>query len=237
MIQDDSGDSDSAVPRAPAVRRRSKSDAKRQRILDAAAKVFREKGYAGARLSDIAAAANTQAGSLYYHFESRDALVRAVLDVGVENAFSAVAAGVEALGPRAGPRERLIAAIKVHIETNLEQDNYLSANARIFGQVPLAIREPHLQKQRAYGDFWRQLLAEAGQAGLMRPDLDPSASRMLILGMLNWCVEWYRPGRLSAAEIAALAADILMDGLMKAAPGEAPENLAADDQAPGGGSA
>jgi AcrR family transcriptional regulator len=42
-----------------------KAMATRTRILDAAAKVFRQNGYTGTRLSDIAAAANTQAGSLY----------------------------------------------------------------------------------------------------------------------------------------------------------------------------
>ncbi|ORB76440.1 hypothetical protein BST46_30110, partial [Mycobacterium timonense] len=58
--------------------------ATRARILDSAALIFRNKGYAGTRLSDVAAAANTQAGSLYYHFPSREELVEEVLRVGQE---------------------------------------------------------------------------------------------------------------------------------------------------------
>ena len=52
-----------------------KSDITRQAILDSAARAFRLSGYSGARLSDIAAGAGMQAGSLYYHFDSREALL------------------------------------------------------------------------------------------------------------------------------------------------------------------
>ena len=58
-----------APPPAP-----SKSQRTRARILDAAARVFRREGY-GARLSDIAAEAGIQTGSLYYHFDGRESLV------------------------------------------------------------------------------------------------------------------------------------------------------------------
>jgi AcrR family transcriptional regulator len=61
----------------------TKSELTRQRILDAAAKVFRSNGYSGARLSDIAALAGIQTGSMYYHFDSREALVEEVLHLGI----------------------------------------------------------------------------------------------------------------------------------------------------------
>ncbi len=60
----------------------SKSQKTRERVLDAAAKIFRQKGYAATRLADIAAAADTQAGSLYYHFDSKEQLLDEVLERG-----------------------------------------------------------------------------------------------------------------------------------------------------------
>jgi len=194
--------------------RRSKSAATRRRILDAAARTFQAHGYAGARLADIATAAGTKAGSLYYHFASRDALVEEVFVLGIDRVSSAVRERVEALPADAVARDRLAAAIEAHVETTLEVDAYTSASLRILGQVPEAIRNRHLKRQRAYGDYWRALLANARDEGALRPDLDLSAARMLVLGMLNWIPEWYRADGLSAQEVAREAVTIALDGLM-----------------------
>ena len=59
-----------------------KSDATRQRILDAAALVLSLKGFAGTKLSDIAAQAKLKVATLYYYYESREALVEAVMVTG-----------------------------------------------------------------------------------------------------------------------------------------------------------
>src|SRR3954451_4366808 len=75
----------------------TKSERTRQRILDAAAEVLDERGYAEARLTDIAAGAGMQAGSLYYHFSSRDELVGEILRLGIENSWDLVAAAVAGL--------------------------------------------------------------------------------------------------------------------------------------------
>ncbi len=194
--------------------RRPKSAATRRRILDAAARTFQAHGYAGARLTDIAAEADTKAGSLYYHFASRDALVEEVFVLGIDRVSSAVRERVEALPPAAPARDRLAAAIEAHVETTLEVDAYTSASLRILGQVPEAIRNRHLKRQRAYGDYWRALLAKARDEGALRPDLDLSAARMLVLGMLNWIPEWYRAGALSPQEVARQAVAIALGGLL-----------------------
>src|SRR2546430_14186798 len=55
--------------------RTRKSEETRERLLDAAAKVFRDKGYAGARLSDIAELAEMHTPGVYYYFPSKEDLV------------------------------------------------------------------------------------------------------------------------------------------------------------------
>ena len=57
----------------------SKSVRTRERILDAAAHVLSRKGYAGARLSDVADQAEIQAPAIYYYFPSRDDLIEEVM--------------------------------------------------------------------------------------------------------------------------------------------------------------
>lgn len=197
----------------PSERRTRKSEQTRQRLLDAAAKVFRDKGYAGTRLADIAEAADMRTPGVYYYFASREDLVEEVLQAGVARAHDYVAERVAAVPEGSPALDRLRAAIEGHVQVSLEHGDYTSANIRIFGQLPDGIRQRHLSQQRAYGDLWRGLLKDARAAGELRADLDLSAVRMLILGALNWSVEWYRPGALTATEVAHIASTMICEGV------------------------
>src|SRR4051812_17893592 len=199
--------------------RTRKSEQTRQRLLDAAARVFRDKGYAGARLADIAAAAEMHTPGVYYYFPSKEDLVEEVLRAGVARAAAFVEQRVAAVPDGASALDRLRAAIEGHVLMVLEIGDYTSANIRIFGQLPDDIRRRHLAQQRTYGDLWRSLLEDARAAGELRPDLDLSVLRMLILGALNWTVEWYRPDALSATEVARHATTMICEGLAARAPG------------------
>lgn len=190
-----------------------KSAQTRARLLDAAAKVFRDKGYAGARLSDIADLAGMHVPGVYYYFDSKEDLVEEVLRAGVARACAFVEDGLAAVPAGSPALDRLRAAIEAHVLVVLEIGDYTSANIRIFGQLPDDIRRRHLTQQRSYGDLWRRLLEEARAAGELRADLDLSVLRMLILGALNWTVEWYRPGAQSAAEVARNATTMICEGV------------------------
>ncbi len=197
-----------------------KSDVTRERILDAAALVFSERGYAGARLADIAAAAGMQTGSLYYHFPGRDELVEEVLRQGVARTHDSVRERVGALPDDASALDRVRAAIAGHVLAVLRIGDYTSANIRIFGQVPDEIRERHLVDQRRYGAYWNGLLEAARAAGEIRADADLSVVRMLILGAANWSAEWYSPdGGSGPDEVADELGRMVCDGL---APGPLP---------------
>ena len=137
---------------------------------------------------------------------------------GVDLAAVAVATGI----PRARALPTLDefataarAAIEAHVLMVLEIGDYTCANIRIFGQVPDDIRSRHLEDQRAYGHVWQSLLEDARAAGELRPELDLSVIRMLILGALNWTAEWYRPGPQSATEVAREATAMICEGIRR----------------------
>jgi len=190
-----------------------KAEATRQSILEAAARIFRRDGYAAARLTDIAAEIGMKAGSLYYHFGSREALVEAVMQAGTRRSHQAVLETLAALPADAGALERLEAAIERHLVMVLAQEDIASATIKLIWQAPAAVREKVLAEQRAYGGLWRTLLQEARAAGVIRPDLDLSVTRMAIMGALNWAADWYRPGRLTPEEIARDIAAMVIGGL------------------------
>jgi AcrR family transcriptional regulator len=201
------------------VRKGKKAIATRQRVLDAAAKVFRHKGYTGTRLTDIAAAADTQAGSLYYHFASREDLVREVLRVGQQRTNDYVLNRVAGLPPTATGIERLREAIAAHLDAVLETGDYTAATLRILGQVPEEIRRDTRSLQRTYGRYWRDLFEAAQAEGALRDDLDLQACRMLVLGSLNSTPDWFhadRPSGLTLAGLEEHVASVYLDGLATA---------------------
>lgn len=191
----------------------SKSSATRLRILDATARTLRNKGYAGTTLNEIALAAGLQAGSLFYHFGSKDELVEEVLDVGMLRVHEAVQASQARLAAGAPHRVCIRAAVEAHFATLLERGDYTSANIRIFGQVPEEIQRRHLRLRRAYAAMWRRLLTDAQKAGALRHDIDLGLVRMLLLGALNWSVEWYKPGRESVRALSDHVCLMVFDGI------------------------
>ena len=193
-----------------------KADVTRQSILDAAAAIFRTRGYSGARLRDIAERIGMKAGSLYYHFDSADTLLEAVMTLGVRRTHEAVLAELRRLPPAASHIDRLRAAVETHLVMILEQEDYTSATIKLLGQVPPAIRERQLARERSYGALWKQLLEAARDAGEIRGDVDLSVVRMALLGALNWVADWYHPGRTSPKKISREITTMVLEGILPA---------------------
>lgn len=193
-----------------------KSAATRQRILDAAARIFRERGYAATTLNDIAEAAGLRTASLYYHFGSKEELVEEVLRIGTTLVSDTVRQAVEDLPPEAGFRERLTVAIATHLDALLRLTDYTSADIRIIGQVPPDVRAKVWPLREAYGEFWQELLRSGRASGAIRADADLGLLRVLILGTLNYASEWYKPGLKPVSAIAAEATAMVLDGISAA---------------------
>src|SRR5688500_10027586 len=91
--------------------RMKKSDVTRQRILDVAAHWFRTRGLAFTSLNDLAKQIGVKAASIYYYFDSKDALIEEVLRIGIEVSEFEVKKSVAALGANAPHAARIRAAI------------------------------------------------------------------------------------------------------------------------------
>ena len=192
----------------------SKSEATRRKILDAAARAFLQKGYEATTLQEIAEAASMQAGSLYYHFASKEQLLEAVFDIGMRRVVEAARLAVAALPADAPFADKLSAGVAAHLEQLLGQGDYTSANIRIFGQAPEGVQARQLELREAYGEWWRALLEEGQARGEVRADADLSLVRMLLFGAMNWAIEWYDPSQGPIRRIADEASALALRGLL-----------------------
>jgi len=186
--------------------------ATRERILLEAARLFRHHGYAATTLREVADASGIKAGSIHYHFESKDQILGEVLDKGIQVVTDAVRQRVDALPAGASARQRLAAAIEGHLWGLLHHGDFTSANIRIYGQIPPAAKNRHRKIRRDYADYWDGLLEDALQRGELRPDTHTAIIRLFVIGALNWTVEWYNPQKGAFQDSAKQVTAIVFDG-------------------------
>jgi TetR/AcrR family transcriptional regulator, cholesterol catabolism regulator len=191
----------------------SKSERTRERIVDATAKVLNARGYSGTRLSDIADLAEVQAPAIYYYFSSREELVEEAVSVGLQRTMSLLREALDAVPTTATPLQRIRAAVAAHLNTLLTHSDHAAAAMRTVQQLPHDIRERQLAAHRAYLDVWRGLLDDARAAGEMDPALDVRAALMIVIGALNWTVEWWDPAEGSLDRVIATAQALIESGL------------------------
>lgn len=194
-----------------------KSAHSQQRVLDAAAKIFRDYGYAGTTMRAIAEEADLQAGSIYYHYKSKDELIGAVLDIGITAVTESVRQAMASLPDDSDGFTRIETAVRAHLTAIIEFGDYTLATRRVFGQVPEAIRTKNLKLRDSYAAMWQQILEGAQRNGELRNDASLTLARLFILGALNWTVEWYKPGGRSIDQVAHEFAGLITSGLRKQA--------------------
>lgn len=195
-------------------KKQTKGEVGREGILNAAASLFRQHGYSGVSLRTIAQAAGIKAGSIYYHFESKDAIVIDILNIGILKVHDEVRVCIAAVPANAPASVVLRAALRGYLSALLEHGDYASANVRIFGQVPPLVREANLIARQNYEKYIDDLLLNLQQQGRIREEIDISHLRLLLIGALNATLEWFDPSKGSTEKLADDYADVFLKGLL-----------------------
>ena len=192
-------------------RPRASSLEKRQRILDAAAKMLARQGYAETTLHHVADECGTYAASLYYYFPSRDDLVKEVMLLAIARFGEAMEGAIRALPGQATAIERLKAATRAMLQLSIEKDDYAVAYNRIFDQLPAAL-ETELDQARARVPHGiAGLLKAAKAAGEIPADTDLKLARILIIGTTHWMSKWSsQTEKRSPQQIAEQMTDMLL---------------------------
>ena len=185
---------------------------RREIILKEAAHYFREKGYSGANLRELARRAGIQGGSIYHHFASKQEILFQLMDNTMSDMLDSLSA---IIAPLACPTEQLRQTIRFHIEyhivgpdetyitddelRNLEADNY--------------------QQIIAKRDLYQQRFEEIITKGKIEQDwqgTDVKIFARAIIQMGAAVTRWYQPGgKFSIDQIADQYFALLSKGLIK----------------------
>ena len=164
------------------------SDAsRREDLLRAAAHLFVEKGFEATTTRDIANAVGMRSGSPFYHFRSKQDLLKAAMAEGLETGYHRLQAAIEGIDE---PEKRLRILIRTHLSNLLEGE--CEAPMLLFESRSLdaAARAEIAAITDRYQKPWQETLDELAASGRMKTAQPPM--RLLLFGMLNWTPQWFR---------------------------------------------
>lgn len=181
----------------------------RDGILLASRDLFFEKGLSASSMRDIANAVGLAQSSLYNHFETKDALVMAVMERSFEVVDSAIRDAF-----RAPPSIELLRAVLTehalqHVH-GIKETSVFEAEGR---HMPAAVRDRVVELRGIYERRFHELAAKLAQCGCL--DHDETRTKMrLILSAGGDIGRWYRiGGRLSEHEVADIFAEMSLSAL------------------------
>jgi AcrR family transcriptional regulator len=184
----------------------------RDNILDAAAQVFRQKGFHGASMQDIASAVDLKKASLYHHVSSKQEILLDLLD----RALQLLSERISPIATQSIPAdEKLRQMMRIYLQMLAENRDLAAVLLFEHRSLEKKLHARHIPNRDKFEALWRDVIAEGVRKKVFTCDNPPLATRAL-LGTLNWTLTWYRPeGELSIEHIADQYSNLLLNGLLK----------------------
>lgn len=183
-----------------------------ERVLDTAAALFWEKGYAATTTRQIAAAVGIQQASLYYHVASKEDLLYQLCVSSMEQLLADVQSAVD---QPSDPLDRLRALIRAHLTTLLKHQ---VRHVTMLAELRALSKRHHaevLTLRKQYANLVRTVIQEAQETGKVRKDIPSKYLYLALLNVLNWAVVWYRRDQaLNADQLADLFSAIYLEGAL-----------------------
>jgi AcrR family transcriptional regulator len=180
---------------------------KRERILEAAADLFYERGYSNSTLEAVAERLSVTKPFIYSHYKSKAELLSEICQRGIHAALHEMN---KVLAMNIGSVERLRRLGKVFTHAVLRNQKHIA----IFTREEKNLRTHDFKRvsalRREFDRKMRGLLEEGCQAGVFQLK-DPRIATLAIGGMVSWVYVWYRSnGRLDSSEIAERMSELIL---------------------------
>ena len=184
---------------------------RKREIIDAAAKVFAQKGYHGASTKDIARVLGIQQGSLYHYITSKEEALEEVCWEGVEG-FISGAKEIQASGSSAPDKIR--AAVANHLLPMKDRQDYIIVFNNERQHLPDQMRRRVGKLSRRYEAVIGRIFSEGIASGELRDDIDAELGARSLLGLCNSATPWLRkPSDYTVEQVVQAFSDILISGV------------------------
>jgi AcrR family transcriptional regulator len=185
---------------------------RRQQIENTASALFRERGYVGTSVRDIAKALDIQGASLYAHIASKEDVLWAIVIRAADRFDAAVTPIVT--DPSVPPTVRLARMIEAHIRVMADDLGNAISFLQEWRFLSADRRQAIADRRDGYEARFRTVIEEGIAGGEFDDGIDPNLAATLILSSVNGIAAWYRPtGALTPREIAERYTSMLLGGL------------------------
>ena len=192
--------------------RRPRAERKAE-ILGVAREVFAERGYADAAVAEIASRAGVAEGTIYSYFETKRALLNAVMERFYDELIADTASGLAAVR---GTENRIRFVIRRHLETFTADPGLCRVIIREARPDAALYDETILERNRRYTGLTLGVLEQGLARGELRSDIVPGVIRDLIYGGIEHAV-WrfvFAEGQLELGPLADQLADAILGGIV-----------------------
>ncbi len=185
---------------------------RRDELLAIAAKLFAERGFKNTTVRDIADAAGILSGSLYHHFDSKEAMVDELLDsfqTALWEEYDAIESSDRS------PRQKLEAVVRVSFDAIDQHHSEVAIFQTDAVYLATFDRFAYLHERNVrFRELWTGWLRAGVTAGELRSDLDVELVYRFLRDTVWVAVRWYRPGgELTPRQVADQYLSILLEGI------------------------
>ena len=193
---------------------------KRERILDAAVRVFARKGFHATRVSEVAKAAGVADGTIYLYFDSKEHLLVSLFEHRVERLLEFLDKELPSVE---GASRRLQRIVELQLGLLEGERDLAEVVTIILRQSTKLMKEYAAPKFNAYLDTIARVIAEGQASGELRKDLSPHLAARALFGALDaitmtWALGKAEPGGLLRAS--GQLVEMMLRGLLAPSPGE-----------------
>ncbi|CAB4930857.1 unannotated protein [freshwater metagenome] len=177
-------------------------------VIEAAVRIFWEKGYASASIQDVADALGMLKGSLYYYIDSKESLLFKIFEDSHDDLKGLTETAVEGEGPAIDRLARFLHDYAMWTLTHLERAGLYSREWRYVSDEQ---RSKLAEQQRYYDRSLRKLITAGQNEGALDATIDPRTASMFIWAAFTGLPDWYRSGtKAEAAKVASTYVELAL---------------------------
>jgi len=181
-------------------------------IFKEAARLFREKGYSGSTLRELAGKAGVKGGSVYHHFSSKQEILFTIMEHTMSTLIMRVQ---EAIATETKPIDKLRKAIQFHIAYHTaDSDETFVTDAEL-----RSLDAENLTTIVALRDHYERIFRQIMEEGVTREEMQIGNGRLASKALLQMCTgvsAWYRPeGEKSISDIADYYIELFFRGISR----------------------